>query len=221
MKEAVPHFQELRRLTAQCPKCNSQMILKYASNPERHGGRKLSVILCCSKSCDRGIWNSNADEEEFTHWWLDGSRNMIEFQKIITSLPEEEARFVKELQTELSASHPEPGSTSSSIENGAPKPASKKNGPPSQPSAKSPIIYADGPSTSTTSSTTCQHHTSPSNKSTPTKKHSCIYTPPENKHIKPKIRQRLQILRNIGLIGLKGEGIYKLKRRTRQSMLSD
>jgi type II restriction enzyme len=42
---------------------------------------------------------------------------------------------------------------------------------------------------------------------------------PENKHIKPKIRQQLQILRDIGLLEFKARGNYRLKRRMYQSTL--
>ncbi len=44
---------------------------------------------------------------------------------------------------------------------------------------------------------------------------------PENKHIKPKIRQQLQILRDIGLLEFKGKGSYKLKHWKRQTELLD
>jgi type II restriction enzyme len=42
---------------------------------------------------------------------------------------------------------------------------------------------------------------------------------PENKHIKPKIRQQLQILRDIGLLEFRSRGVYKLQQRTHQSKL--
>ncbi len=44
---------------------------------------------------------------------------------------------------------------------------------------------------------------------------------PENKHIKPKIRQQLQVLRDIGLLEFKGRGSYKLRSKTHQSKIAD
>jgi len=101
LSKAKPYFQEFRKLSAQCPKCGSQMILKFASNPQRHGGRKLSIILCCSNGCDRDIWNTDANEKEFTHWWLDGNRNKEGYEKILKSLPEKERVLVKNLEYEV------------------------------------------------------------------------------------------------------------------------
>jgi len=100
LETAKPYFQEFKKLSVNCPKCKSQMVLKFASNPEKHG-RKLSIILCCSKDCDRKIWNRKVEEKEFTHWWLDGKRNLEGYEKIVNSLPKEEREFIKRLKNEI------------------------------------------------------------------------------------------------------------------------
>jgi len=101
LKTAGPYFQEFRKLSVSCPKCDSQMVLKYASKPEYHNGRKLSIIMCCSKNCDRKIWNTDAKAEDFTHWWLDGRRNLEGFEKIKNLMNESEKKLIEELQKKL------------------------------------------------------------------------------------------------------------------------
>ncbi len=100
VQKSKPYFQEYKRLKANCLKCNSQMILKFASNPQKHKG-SLSIILCCSNNCDKEIWNTDANEKKFTRWWLDGSRNREVYEKIINSLPDEENELIKRLENEL------------------------------------------------------------------------------------------------------------------------
>jgi len=101
LSRAKLRFQELKRLSASCPRCGSQMILKSASNPQRHCGRRLSIILCCSNECDKVLWNTNANEKKFTHWWLDGERNREGYGLIINSLPKEERKLIEKLQKEV------------------------------------------------------------------------------------------------------------------------
>ena len=101
VSKATPEFQKYRDLDARCPKCNSMMTLEFASNPLRYGGRKLSIIMCCNNDCDRDLWNTKADEKDFTHWWLDGSRNREGYDSIVDSLPPQEKELVRRLEEEL------------------------------------------------------------------------------------------------------------------------
>ena len=101
VSRATPEFQKYRDLDARCPKCNSVMILKFASNPLRYGGRRLSIIMCCGNDCDRDLWDTKADEKDFTHWWLDGSRNKEGYEAIVESLPTEEKGLIRELEKDL------------------------------------------------------------------------------------------------------------------------
>jgi hypothetical protein len=103
LQSATPHFQVYKALNAVCPQCNSQMVLKYASNPRRHSWRKLSVIVCCSNDCDRAIWNSKADEKQFTHWWIDGNRNLEGLIGIINSLTNEDKKLLLDLREDVRA----------------------------------------------------------------------------------------------------------------------
>ena len=98
MKTAKPYFQVHRPLTASCPKCGAQLALMYAAKPKH--GRKLSVIIACSLECDRAIWGTEA-EEGFTHWWLDGPRDRLGYEKIVVSLPPSEKREIHELEDSL------------------------------------------------------------------------------------------------------------------------
>jgi hypothetical protein len=77
------------------------MTLKFASNPLRYGGKRLSIIMCCSSDCDRDLLNTKADEKDFTHWWLDGSRNKEGYEAIVESLPTKEKQLIKELEKAL------------------------------------------------------------------------------------------------------------------------
>jgi hypothetical protein len=101
ISKATPEFQTYRDLDARCPKCNSMMILKFASNPLGYGGRRLSIIMCCSNDCDRDLWNTKTNEKDFTHWWLDGSRNKEGYEAILESLPTEEKALIRELEKDL------------------------------------------------------------------------------------------------------------------------
>ena len=101
LQTANRRFQVFKATGAFCPRCNSQVVLKFASNPLNHSGRKLSVILCCSSDCDQDIWNSNADEKQFTHWWIDGNRNLEGLTSIINSLPTEEKKLLLELRKDV------------------------------------------------------------------------------------------------------------------------
>ena len=100
LKNAKPFFQIYRRLTGNCPNCNSKLVLKYRINDNDF--RALSIILACSNNCDRQIWNTKATEG-FTHWWLDGKRDKEDYERIISSLPDEERKLVKELESILYA----------------------------------------------------------------------------------------------------------------------
>ena len=102
LQAATRDFQVYKELNASCPKCKAQMVLKFASNPKAHYGRKLSVIVCCGKGCDRRSWGSNDEEKQFTHWWLDGgSRNLECLKTILDSVTHEEAELLLELTTEV------------------------------------------------------------------------------------------------------------------------
>ena len=100
LKKAKRHFQEYMILSATCPKCGSPLVLKYASNPNRHFPKKLSMIVACRNACDRNIWNTDA-KEGFTHWWLDGPREREEYERIIQSLPSNERKLVKQLERQV------------------------------------------------------------------------------------------------------------------------
>jgi hypothetical protein len=91
-------FQIYRTICASCPQCGGQLAIKYASNPKHL--RKLSIIIACTKNCDRDIWNTDT-KSGFTHWWLDGPRDRDGYLKIIESLPLEEKKIIKELERGL------------------------------------------------------------------------------------------------------------------------
>ena len=59
------------------------------------------MIVCCSNDCDKAIWDSNSDEKQFTHWWIDGNRNLEGFTSIINSLPNEEKELLVELREDV------------------------------------------------------------------------------------------------------------------------
>ena len=88
-------FQIYKTISANCPRCGGQLAIKFASNPNHQ--RKLSVIIACTKNCDRELWNTEA-KSGFTHWWLDGSRDREGYLKIIDSLPPEEKKAMEELE---------------------------------------------------------------------------------------------------------------------------
>ncbi|MHA1330933.1 MAG: hypothetical protein ACTSR2_07640 [Candidatus Hodarchaeales archaeon] len=99
LEKAKPYFQEYKTLSAKCPKCKAPLVLKYASNPERHL-RKLSLIVACKNNCDRSIWNTDG-KEGFTHWWLDGPRDRKGYHGVIQSLPSNERKMVKKLEKQV------------------------------------------------------------------------------------------------------------------------
>jgi len=99
MARAAYTFQVYRKLSARCPKCRSVMVLRFSSNPIY--GRRLSIVMACGGDCDRSIWDSKVDEKDFTHWWLDGSRNQQGYDSIVESLPAEEKELVRGLEKAL------------------------------------------------------------------------------------------------------------------------
>jgi len=100
LEKAKPYFQVYMKLSARCPGCGAPLVLKYRSNPERDYGRRLSVIIACSKACDKELWNLDV-EEGLTHWWLDGTRDRETYRRIVESLPREEREIIKELERNL------------------------------------------------------------------------------------------------------------------------
>lgn len=99
LEKAKHNFQEYTVLSANCPECGAPLVLKFASNPDRHM-KKLSVIVACKNECDREIWNTDA-KEGYTHWWLDGQRDKEGYEKIIQSLPSDERKLVKQLARQV------------------------------------------------------------------------------------------------------------------------
>ena len=99
MAKATFNFQVYRKLSAHCPKCHSVMVLRFSSNPIYR--RRLSIVMACGSDCDRTIWNAKVDEKDFTHWWLDGSRNQQAYNSIVESLPAEEKELVRDLEKAL------------------------------------------------------------------------------------------------------------------------
>ncbi len=95
LKNATPRFEIYKRLTANCPKCGSQLVLKYRS--KESDARRLSVIMACSNDCDKPIWNKHV-EKGFTHWWLDVIMQREGYDEIINSLPTEESKIIRELE---------------------------------------------------------------------------------------------------------------------------
>lgn len=99
LEKAKLYFQEYMVLSANCPECGAPLVLKFASNPDKHL-KKLSVIVACRNKCDREIWNTDA-EEGYTHWWLDGDRDREGYERIIQSLPTDEGRLIKQLERQV------------------------------------------------------------------------------------------------------------------------
>lgn len=99
LKKAKTYFQEHTTLSANCPKCRSPLVLKYASNPRRHM-KQLSIIVACKNQCDKHIWNTDA-KEGFTHWWLDGDRDREGYERIVQSLPTDERRLIRQLERQV------------------------------------------------------------------------------------------------------------------------
>jgi len=97
-KKSTKYFQIYKTISAYCPRCGSQLVIKYASNPGHQ--RKLSIIIACINNCDRKLWNTDA-QSGFTHWWLDGDRDRKGYLKIVESLPKNEKKMVRELQRGL------------------------------------------------------------------------------------------------------------------------
>ena len=96
-KKSESYFKEYKILSANCPNCGAPLVIKYARNPPKHYLRKLSIIIACTAECDRAIWNTDA-KEGFTHWWLEGNRDKVGYEKIIDSLPSDEKKTVRELE---------------------------------------------------------------------------------------------------------------------------
>lgn len=80
------------------PNCGAQLAVKYARNSKHK--RVLSVIIACTKECDKAIWNTEA-KEGFTHWWLDGNRDKEGYDKIVHSLTFDEQEIIHELESRL------------------------------------------------------------------------------------------------------------------------
>ena len=99
LKKAKLYFQEYTTLSANCPKCGTPLVLKYASNPGRHM-KTLSVIVACKNQCDKPIWNTDS-KEGFTHWWLDGDRDREGYERIVQSLPIDERKLIKQLEKQV------------------------------------------------------------------------------------------------------------------------
>ena len=99
LEKAESRFLEYMTLSANCPECDAPLILKFASNPDRHM-KKLSVIIACKNDCDRELWNTDA-KEGVTHWWLDGARDRQGYERIIESLPTDERKLVRQLERQV------------------------------------------------------------------------------------------------------------------------
>jgi len=97
--KAKPNFQEYMELSANCPKCDAPLVLKYASNPKH--SRKLSIIIACRNQCDKHIWNTDI-REGFTHWWLDGTRDREGYEGILKLLSDSENKLLRQLEKQLS-----------------------------------------------------------------------------------------------------------------------